>query len=70
MLRLVIFTNHAHFLLKSGPAGIAALMHRLLTGYAVRLTEGTAVGTGLHNRKRAAKGPGSGQGFTLLLNGG
>ncbi len=28
-------SNHAHFLLKSGPAGIAALMHRLLTGYAV-----------------------------------
>lgn len=28
-------SNHAHFLLKSGPAGIAALMRRLLTGYAV-----------------------------------
>ncbi len=28
-------SNHAHFLLKSGPGGIAALMHRLLTGYAV-----------------------------------
>ncbi len=28
-------SNHAHFLLRSGPAGIAALMHRLLTGYAV-----------------------------------
>ena len=27
--------NHAHFLLRSGPAGIAALMRRLLTGYAV-----------------------------------
>jgi len=28
-------SNHAHFLLRSGPAGIAALMRRLLTGYAV-----------------------------------
>jgi len=27
--------NHAHFLLRSGPAGIATLMRRLLTGYAV-----------------------------------
>jgi REP element-mobilizing transposase RayT len=27
-------SNHAHFLLRSGPAGIAALMRRLLTGYA------------------------------------
>jgi putative transposase len=27
--------NHAHFLLRSGPGGIAALMRRLLTGYAV-----------------------------------
>jgi REP element-mobilizing transposase RayT len=30
-----LLSNHAHFLLKSGPAGIAALMRRLLTGYAV-----------------------------------
>jgi REP element-mobilizing transposase RayT len=28
-------SNHAHFLLRSGSAGIAALMRRLLTGYAV-----------------------------------
>jgi putative transposase len=28
-------SNHAHFLLRSGPKGIAALMLRLLTGYAV-----------------------------------
>jgi putative transposase len=28
-------SNHAHFLLRSGPGGIAALMRRLLTGYAV-----------------------------------
>ncbi|HDZ89133.1 MAG TPA: transposase [Deltaproteobacteria bacterium] len=28
-------SNHAHFLLRSGPAGIAALMRRLLTGHAV-----------------------------------
>ena len=28
-------SNHAHFLLRSGPAGIASLMRRLLTGYAV-----------------------------------
>lgn len=27
--------NHAHFLLRSGPRGIAILMRRLLTGYAV-----------------------------------
>ncbi|MEW6664285.1 MAG: transposase [Thermodesulfobacteriota bacterium] len=27
--------NHAHFLLRSGPRGIASLMRRLLTGYAV-----------------------------------
>lgn len=30
-----LLSNHAHFLLRSGPAGIAALMRRLLTGYAV-----------------------------------
>ena len=28
-------SSHAHFLLRSGPKGIAALMRRLLTGYAV-----------------------------------
>jgi len=28
-------SNHAHFLLRSGPRGIAHLMRRLLTGYAV-----------------------------------
>ena len=28
-------SNHAHFLLRSGPRGIAFLMRRLLTGYAV-----------------------------------
>ena len=28
-------SNHAHFLLRSGPGGIAALMRRVLTGYAV-----------------------------------
>ncbi|MBW1715228.1 MAG: transposase [Deltaproteobacteria bacterium] len=28
-------SNHAHFLLRSGPGGVAALMRRLLTGYAV-----------------------------------
>ncbi|MEW6615890.1 MAG: transposase [Thermodesulfobacteriota bacterium] len=28
-------SNHAHFLIRSGPMGIAALMRRLLTGYAV-----------------------------------
>ena len=27
--------NHAHFLLRSGPSGIAFLMRKLLTGYAV-----------------------------------
>ena len=30
-----LLSNHAHFLFKSGPPGIAALMRRLLTGYAV-----------------------------------
>jgi len=28
-------SHHAHFFLRSGPKGIAALMRRLLTGYAV-----------------------------------
>jgi len=28
-------SNHAHFLFRSGPKGIASLMRRLLTGYAV-----------------------------------
>ena len=27
--------NHAHFLFRTGPAGLAGLMRRLLTGYAV-----------------------------------
>ncbi len=27
--------NHAHFLFRSGPSGIATLMKRLLTGYAI-----------------------------------
>ena len=31
----VLMTNHAHFLFRSGPAGIATLMRRLLTGYVV-----------------------------------
>lgn len=31
----VLMGNHAHFLLRSGPDGIARLMRRLLTGYAV-----------------------------------
>ena len=31
---LVFMFNHAHFLLRSGSAGIAHLMRRLLTGYA------------------------------------
>ena len=31
----VFLSNHAHFLLRSGPGGIAHLMRRLLTGYAV-----------------------------------
>jgi putative transposase len=30
-----LMTNHAHFLFRSGPMGLAALMRRLLTGYAV-----------------------------------
>ena len=30
-----LIPNHAHFLLRSGPSGIAALMRKLLTGYAV-----------------------------------
>jgi hypothetical protein len=28
-------SNHAHFLFRSGPSGIAKLMRRLLTGYAI-----------------------------------
>lgn len=31
----VLMTNHAHFLFRSGPMGLASLMKRLLTGYAV-----------------------------------
>jgi putative transposase len=31
----VLMSNHAHFLLRSGPGGVAQLMRRLLTGYAV-----------------------------------
>ncbi|MFC1857510.1 transposase [Thermodesulfobacteriota bacterium] len=31
----VLMTNHAHFLLRSGPEGISTLMRRLLTGYVV-----------------------------------
>ncbi len=31
----VLMPNHAHFLLRSGSAGISQLMRRLLTGYAV-----------------------------------
>jgi REP element-mobilizing transposase RayT len=30
-----LMSNHAHLLIRSGPAGISALMRRLLTGYAV-----------------------------------
>jgi REP element-mobilizing transposase RayT len=33
--RWVLMPNHAHFLLRSGPAGISQLMRRLLTGYVV-----------------------------------
>jgi REP element-mobilizing transposase RayT len=31
----VLMTNHAHFLFRSGPLGLAGLMQRLLTGHAV-----------------------------------
>jgi REP element-mobilizing transposase RayT len=31
----VLMPNHAHFLLRSGPGGVAQLMRRLLTGYVV-----------------------------------
>jgi REP element-mobilizing transposase RayT len=31
----VLMSNHAHFLLRSGPGGVAQLMRRLLTGYVV-----------------------------------
>jgi len=30
-----LMSNHAHFLFRSGPGGLASLMRRLLTGYAV-----------------------------------
>jgi len=30
-----LMTNHAHMLLRSGPAGLAAFMRKLLTGYAI-----------------------------------
>lgn len=35
-LAWVLMTNHAHFLLRSGPDGLPGLMRRLLTGYAVK----------------------------------
>ena len=31
-----LLTNHAHFLIASGPKGLPSFMRRLLTGYAVR----------------------------------
>ena len=31
-----LMSNHAHILLSSGPQGLAKLMRRFLTGYAVR----------------------------------
>ena len=31
----VLMTNHAHFLFRSGRAGLSTLMRRLLTGYEV-----------------------------------
>ena len=34
-------SNHAHFLFRSGPHGIAGLMRRLLTGYAVSYNKRT-----------------------------
>jgi REP element-mobilizing transposase RayT len=34
----VLMPNHAHFLFRSGAAGVAHFMRRLLTGYAVRWT--------------------------------
>ena len=39
-------TNHAHFLFRSGTAGISTLMRRLLTGYAVS-----------YNRRHKRHGP-------------
>ena len=39
-------TNHAHFLFRSGPQGIAGLMRKLLTGYAVS-----------YNRRHRRHGP-------------
>jgi len=30
-----LMSNHAHFLIRSGKAGISTLMRRLLTGYAI-----------------------------------
>ncbi len=32
-------SNHAHFLFRSGPVGMARLMRRLLSGYAVSLNQ-------------------------------
>jgi len=34
-----LMTNHAHFLFRSGPGGLASLMRRLLIGYAVSFQE-------------------------------
>ncbi len=35
----VFMRNHAHFLFRSGKSGISTLMSRLLTGYAVAVTD-------------------------------
>jgi REP-associated tyrosine transposase len=35
-LAWVLMTNHAHFLLRSGPNGLSGFMRRILTGYAVK----------------------------------
>ena len=42
-----LLTNHTHFLLRTGQVGLADLMRRLLTGYAVRRGERITRGKGL-----------------------
>ena len=56
----VFMSNHAHFLLRSGLGGIAHLMRRLLTGYAVSFNSQSWWLGGIE--KAAFKGPRSSQG--------
>ena len=49
-----LMTNHAHFLLRSGPLGLSQFMRRLLTGYAIGYNRRHArIGHVFHNRYKS-----------------